>query len=139
MATIVKASIGDPAILNISSYRNDSIDDFEITIYDVETDLAMDLSVYDAIVLQIKNDAEDSSAQLEFTKVDGSILWSVDAGGIEVGDGSDGKITLRKNMTLMEALGANKFVWDVQFLITASNKRNTLVKGTWDNTADVTR
>jgi hypothetical protein len=139
MAAIVKASIGDPAILNISSYRNDSIDDFEITIINAETNQVMDLSVYDAIVLQIKNDTEDTTAIIEFSKAAGSILWSVDAGGIETGDGSDGKITLRKTMVDMEVLGADKFVYDAQFLITASSKRNTLVKGTWDTTADVTR
>ena len=139
MATIVKASIGDPAILDIISYRNDSIDDFEITIIDKVLKTVIDLSVYDAIVLQIKLSSEDTASVIEFSKAAASILWSVDAAGVETGDGSDGKIVLRKSMVDMESLPANKYVWDVQFLVTAANKRNTLVKGTWVTDPDVTR
>jgi len=135
----VKASIGSPAELNLTHYRNDSIDDFEITILNKSDGTPFDLSPYDAVVMQIKNDSEETTAIIEFSRAATSILWSVDSGGNETGDGTDGKIVLRKNMTLMEALGEGDFVYDIQFVITASSKRNTLVFGTFKNTADVTR
>ncbi len=138
MATTVKASIGSPALLDITSYRNDSIDDFQITITDKSTGLPVDLSVYDVIEIQIKDSSDSDTAIFEFSKLDGSILWKT-TGGVETGDGSDGVITLRKTMTEMESLPARKYVWDVQFEITASSKRNTLVKGLWVNEADITR
>ena len=138
----VKASIGEPANLDISTYRNDSIDDFELEITHASgplIDQLVDLSIYDAIVLQIKYDTESTTSLIEFSKASGSILWSVDAGGIETGNGLDGKIVLRKTMTEMESLPADKFVWDVQFLVTVSEQRNTLVYGKWTNKADSTR
>jgi hypothetical protein len=135
----VKASIGSPAELNLSHYRNDSIDDFEIHITNKADDTDFDLSSYDEILMQIKNDAEETTSIIVFSKADGSILWSVDAGGLETGDGTDGKIVLRKNMTLMEVLGAGDFVYDIQFIRSLQSKRNTLVFGTFKVTADRTR
>jgi len=135
----VKASIGSPAELNLSHYRNDSIDDFEITILKKSDNTAFDLSVYDEVVMQIKNDSEETSAIIEFSKAAGSILWSVDGSGVETGDGTDGKIVLRKSMTAMETLGSGSFVYDIQFVNSTSQKRNTLVRGTFENSADVTR
>lgn len=138
----VKASVGAPGELDITTYRNDSIDDFELSITHASGSLkgqAVDLSIYDEIVGQIKYDKESPTNLIEFSKDQGSILWSVDANGIETGDGTDGKIVLRKTMIDMESLPADKFVWDVQFIVTSLDKRNTLVYGKWTNEADVTR
>ena len=135
----VKASIGEPAELNISSWRNDSIDDFEITITDKVTGVVIDLSIYNEVLMQIKNDPEETTSLLIFSRVLGSILWSVDAGGAETGDGSDGKIVLRQDATAMEVLGDDKFVYDIQFTASAQDRRNTLVFGEFIVTADRTR
>jgi len=139
VAVTVKASIGDPAVLNITSYKNDSIDDFSMTILDRDDGSITDLSVYDVIMLQIKNDTESTTSLLEFSKADGSILWSVDAAGIETGDGTDGKITLRKVRNDVRSFLPGKYVWDVQFISTSKNRRNTLVRGQWNNDPDITR
>lgn len=129
----VKASIGEPAELNLTHWRNDSIDDFEIEITHKSGPLkgqVVDLSIYDEVLMQIKRDTESTSSEIEFSRAASSILWSVDAGGIETGDGSDGIIVLRANMTAMEALGDGEFVYDIQFTNTTDSKRNTFVFGT---------
>ena len=135
----VRASIGEPAELDISSWRNDSIDDFEITIIDKTTKVVIDLSVYDEILMQIKNDPEETTSLLTFSKATTTILWSVDSGGTETGDGTDGKIVLRQNATAMEVLGDGDFVYDIQFTLASQGKRNTLVFGKFKVTADRTR
>ena len=135
----VSASISKPAELNITSYRNDSIDDFEVTILDKDTGTPIDLSIYDDVVLQVKNDAESPTPVIEFTKLSGSILWSVDESGSQTGNGSDGKIVLRKTMTEAQLIGAGKYVYDIEFINTTQAKRNTLVYGNWTVTADRTR
>jgi hypothetical protein len=135
----VLASIGKPAELNIESYRNDSVDAFEIHIIEKATKLDWDLSIYDVITLQIKNGREENSAILEFSMANSTILWSVNASGVETGDGTDGKITLMMTDVNMEVLGEGGFVYDIEFKDTANNRRNTLVRGTWSVDPDTTR
>ena len=139
MAAAIKASIGSPGELDITHWRNDSIDYFEITIYNRETNVVIDLSIYDEVLMQIKNDSEDSAAIISLSRASGSILWSVDSNGNETGSGTDGKIVLYTTSTQMEVVDAGKFVYDIQFTHSANTKRNTLVFGEFKVIADRTR
>lgn len=123
----IKSSTGTPAELNISHVRNDSIDGLELTITNKVTGTPINLSVYTDISMQIKLDPNSDTVLLEFSKALGSIKWELDAGGVEIGTGSNGKIVLLKSSTEMSTLDVNSYYYDIQF--SSGTRRNTLIFG----------